>query len=830
MVKQEQNVAKVGNTEINTNTIVRDIRGMEDLVKECIETTWSENQLNQIKIWLTPYAHATDIAEFDKFLLDRYPPVYTNIEKTCKDCPQGPCDLDRLKGICGLDLEGYQAKLSLQAACRGLAIHISTSRDLLKYCLREFGEDAEVKWGKNVVYGMMNVNAIVGFSPKNLAETNDVLTYIEDQLAELLASASGGFEGNAIDLHSKVLHAGTLLLAAMDLTEFLKHSFFDFCWSPDKELSELPSWLEPNIQTGMGTVDTNKPVIVFLGFDFLPAWSLVNFIKEDGMEDKIEICGIGSVGHDIVRFYDKAKILTTPVKTNRVLRMGIADVLVISDTCARSNILEEAARTGTKVIATSFKQTMGLEDRSEDSVKHIVKELSGDLQAVLITIPEKAAEVALKVVDQVKAKRKSNYLLTEGDIKNLASKCDGCDACFRVCPNSLNIPESLKAAAGGDLSELCELHNQSIYCGRCEEACPQDIPIIDLILGSAEKAIKEDKSVMRAGRGAFSNLEIRDWAITVFSVPVTIGIIGCGSTKGSEMDVAYMANEFISDNYAVSVAGCVASEIARYKDKTTGQSLYEMYPALLNPRCFVNTGGCLAQSHVLNTTFYKVGYMGFRCPYRANYSMQSEFIMRFSRALVIWGAVSEMIYNVALGHARAGIPVIVGPDGFKFKSYLMGNKYDRSKWWAYHGNTGEKREVDPVPEHMIIPVETVDEALVMVPKLGFVFQEMEVARQYKFALFLNHFQKKFGVLPDDWHMYIRKEVEIPTAKKLKLLRLLEEEHGWEIDRKKGKIIKARHRDGRLLPIDQFHKEYGFKAGQYITLLPRMIYRARKDRV
>ena len=567
MAKEENIIAEVGNTETNVVSTVRDIRGLEELAKDCIEATWSENQLNQIKVWLTPYAHATDIAEMDNLLLDRYPPVHTSVEKTCKDCHLGPCDLGNLKGACGLDLEGYQAKLSLQSACRGLSIILSTTRDLLDNCLRDYGEQEEVKWGKNVAYGMMTVNSLVGYSPTTLAEANKVMTYMESQLAELLASASGGFEGSALNLQSKTLHAGTLALAGMDLIEFLKHSFFDFCWSPDKELAELPTWPDPIIQTGMGTADKSKPVITFAGYDFLPAWNVVKIIKKSGLEDKIEICGIGSAGHDLARFYDRTKILTTGVKISRVLRMGIPDILVISDTCSKTNILEEAAKTDTKVIATSFKQNMGLEDRAAENVDDIVNDLLGDKPAVLITVPEKAAEVAVKAVEKVKAKRKESYLLSQEEIKTLAAKCDGCDACVKACPNSLNISAAMKTAVDGDLSKLCDLHHQSIYCGKCEQACPQEIPVVDLILGSAEKALEEDKSVMRAGRGTFSNLEVRDWAITGFSVPVTMGIIGCGNTKGSELEVAQMANDFISNNYAVSVAGCVASEIARYKDE-----------------------------------------------------------------------------------------------------------------------------------------------------------------------------------------------------------------------------------------------------------------------
>jgi len=830
MEKQENRIAKVGNTEVDITTTVRDIRGHEDLIHECIETTWSENLLNQIKVWLTPYPHASEIEEIDHFLLDRYPPLYTSIEKTCNSCQQGPCDLDKLRGACGLDMETYQAKLSLQTSCRGLATMLSSARDLLNYCLKEYGEDAEVKWGKNVAYGMMNVNALVGFSPRNLSEANKVMTYFEDQLTELLAATSVGFESSAIDLESKALHAGALLLSCMDLLEFLKFSFFDFIWSPEMSLKDLPTWPEPNIQTGLGTVDTSKPVVVFMGFDFLPAWYSVNYTKANSLEDKVEIAGIGSVGHDLARFYDKTRILISPIKAGKVLRMGLPDVLVVSDTCCRSNILEDAAKTNIKVIATSFKQNMGLLDRIEESVDDIVNELLSGAPAVLITDPEKAGEVAVKLAEKVKSQRKGNYLLSEEDIKGQAAKCDSCDACFRACPNSLQISIAAKASADGDNSKLSELQDKCIYCGRCEEVCPQGIPVIDLILGSAEKIIKEDKSVIRAGRGTFSNVEVRDWAITVFSCPSTVGIMGCGNSKGSDMDIAYIANELVSNNYAVSIGGCVASEIARYKDEKTGKSMYEIYPNLQNPRCLVNTGGCSSQAYPVNIAFYKVGYMGFRCPYRASYAMQTEFILRFSRAVLIWGVETEMMYTMASGYARAGVPVIVGPSGFKFKRYMMGNKNDGSKWWAYHGNTGEKKEVDAVPEHMIIPVETPDEALALIPKMSFVFQEMEAARQNKFDLYLNYYNKKFGELPSDWHMYVRKEVELPVTKKAKLLRLLEEEHGWEIDRKRGMIIKARHRDGRLLPIEQYLEEYGFKAGQYCTLLPRMVYKVRQDRI
>ena len=102
---QKKVIAKVINTEVDASKAVRDIRGIEDLVKNSIETSWSENMVNQMKVWLTPFPHASDIMEWDKILLDRFPPLYTVTVKECQDCFQGPCDLEKGKGACGINLE-----------------------------------------------------------------------------------------------------------------------------------------------------------------------------------------------------------------------------------------------------------------------------------------------------------------------------------------------------------------------------------------------------------------------------------------------------------------------------------------------------------------------------------------------------------------------------------------------------------------------------------------------------------------------------------------------------------------------------------------------------
>ncbi|MFH1624144.1 MAG: hypothetical protein ABID54_03185 [Pseudomonadota bacterium] len=823
-------IAKVVNTEVDVSTATRDIRGIENLVKEAVETTWSDNLVNQIKVWLTPYPHAYDIADWDRVILNRFQPLYTVTIKECHDCFQGPCNLEKGKGVCGINLETFQAKLSLKSASQGLATHVSTCKELLGHCIKEFGEDREIKWGKNIAYGLMNLNVLLSNSPKNLKEMRDALTYAEDQLSELLTAANVGHESNVVDLESKALHAGAILLLVMDLTEWLKYNFFDFLWSGDQELTDVPAFPPPTTGCGLGSVDTSKPVIVFMGNDFLPAWMAVQYMKQNGLEDKIEVTGIGSVGHDTIRFYDRAKVLTSPTRASKVLRLGMGDVIVVGDLCCKADVLEEATKTDSKVIVSSLMETYGLDDRALDPVDEIVNDLEKGTAAVMISDPKKAGEVAVKLVQKIKGKRKDSYLLTTDEIKKYASKCaPDCDACFRACPASLISSETLKAAKEGDLTKLAEVHESSMYCGRCEQACPENLPLMNMFLAANPQAIQEDNFKMRAGRGPISNLEVRDVAITMFSMPSAVSIIGCGNYLGAEREVAEMAREFVQSNYSVAVAGCVAQDVARYKDPKTGKNLYEAYPSLFNPRCLTNCGGCSAQGLVATSPFFKLGYLAYRNPYKATYAQEADFIYRFPAVVIVWGPATDLAYAVAAAHVRAGIPVIVGPTGWKFKRFLLGNKYDRSKWWMIHGNTREKRETEPVPEHMLIPVENIDEAIALVPKLSFIFQDMENARQNKFDLYLNTYKRRFGEWPDDWHLYVKRDVEIPITKKAKMLRLLEEEHGWEIDKKRGRITKAKHRDGRLLELGDFVEQYGFRSGQYITTLDRFVYETRKDR-
>jgi len=205
-----------------------------------------------------------------------------------------------------------------------------------------------------------------------------------------------------------------------------------------------------------------------------------------------------------------------------------------------------------------------------------------------------------------------------------------------------------------------------------------------------------------------------------------------------------------------------------------------------------------------------------------NYPRQCSFV-------IIWGALPERAYAMAAGYARNGVPVVVGPaSGLGWKRYLLGNKYDRSKWRMYDGLDGSIKEVEPSPKHLIIPVETKEEALTMGSSFFVRPTELRDMRNADLETYVDLWEQSFGDLPDDWHLFIRTDSELPPRQKVRLLKELREKHGWEVDRMRVK--RARHRDGRLLTVEEYVENYSIKQGRYSTLLPRLITRgARKEK-
>jgi len=750
-------VVKIGNVEVNLEEVVRDLRGEEveniatDILKEM-----GERRLRQWKPKLNIFAHAADIAEWDNVLLNRYYPVYTNIKEECDDCIQGPCAISQKEnernGLCGLDGDAYQAKLSLQEACKGLFRQLAFARDLLDFSIKLFARGKEIDLGPSIEYPTMNTSMLTGFYTKNLGDMDRALSYAEAQLSELLLAAYFGNE-SVIEFEEKTLHAGSLIFLAMEIAENIKMCCFDFLNAGKYPATEYSDFPPVETEVGMGAVDTTKPVIVFFGNNFLPAWFAVEHVKGEGLEDAIEICGVGAVGHDIPRFYKGGKVLTSAVKAREVIRAGIPDVIVFSESCFGFDVLAEAKRVDAKVIAYGYNAGNGLEDRSDDSAEDTLNDIMDkNLPGVRITIPEKAGELAIKLVKEIKERgqRKKSYLL----------------------------------------------------------------PV---------EEIKEDKYLMRAGRGPMSELEWRDLTFGVVlggNGPGMINIVGCGNYPGSEREVADMARYFLERNAIVTVSGCVAVDVAKYFDEEEKKYLFEQYIAAGVLKGLVNFGGCTAISHVPSAV-YRGALVGSAYTPKANWTQIADYLYaRLPVVVIMWGAATEEMYAVASGLVRSGIPVVVGPSGFRFKRYFMGDKHDRSKWWMYDGVTGEKKEVEPCPVHMLVQVETKEEAIVMSAKLLHRPLALRDPRLASLEAENEAHKEFFGEYPDDWHLYVRSEQELHVMRRAELLRKLEKEHGWEIEGLR--IKRARHRSGELMDMETYNKKYGIQLGRYSTLVPRLI--------
>ena len=189
----------------------------------------------------------------------------------------------------------------------------------------------------------------------------------------------------------------------------------------------------------------------------------------------------------------------------------------------------------------------------------------------------------------------------------------------------------------------------------------------------------------------------------------------------------------------------------------------------------------------------------------------------------------DRMYAVAAAYARLGIRVVVGPaSGWTWGRYLPGDRYDRSKWWVYHGDDGRKRETEPVPEHLLIPVETKEEALTMIPRLFFSTSEMREGRAARMDFCLELYRIFYNEMPLDWHILVRSHLDIPMRHRIKLIKVLRDEFGWEGDGLK--ITKARNRDGKLLTLSEFNTSYGMELGRYHARLKRLLPNSVKQKL
>jgi len=752
--------------ELKTNTGV--IKDLELSLGKIVDESWKE------PLGPTAFPSVTALREWDMKLLKRYKPFYMPFCDMCCLCTYGKCDLTGDKrGACGINMSAQQSRIVLLACCIGTATHLGHARHMIDHLIEKYGRRHPIDiGGLNVEIEAPIVRLVCGVKPKTLGDLEDIQNYAESQLTHLLASTHTGQEADNLDFESKVLQAGMIDHVALEIADIAQVSAYGFPKAdPDAPLVGL----------GFGAIDIEKPVIMVIGHNVVPSISIIDYLRDNDLVNKVEVCGLCCTAHDITRYEKRAKIVGPISWQLRFIRSGVPDLIVVDEQCVRCDVLDEAQKIKAPVIATSEKNCAGLPDRTHDAVDDIVADLvSGKTPGALILNPDKVGEVAAKVVTQVAPTRKKFKTLPEvQELIEKAKECKKCNECIRACPNMMPITDAITAAGKGDLTKLAELYELCVGCGRCEHACSVGIPIHSFIVKAAEKQMKEEKFLVRSGRGAIQDVEIRNVGspIVLGEIPGVVAIVGCANFPKGGKEVADIATEFAKRRYIVVTSGCSAMSAAMYKDEE-GKTPYEAFSGAFEAGGIVNVGSCVANSHIAGAAI-KIAMIFAKRNLRANYEEIADYIYnRVGAVGVAWGAMSQKAAAIASGFWRLGVPVVVGPHGSKYRRMLLGRKENEEDWYVYDARTGDKVYVGPAPEHLFYAAETKEEAMVMIAKLCMRPNDTTRGRAIKLTHYIDLHKRLYGTMPDDVHLFVRNHNDIPITMKDEIVKILEEK-GWK---------------------------------------------------
>lgn len=715
----------------------------------------------------TPVPELPDLRNWDMRLLKTYKPFYAPFCDLCCFCTFGKCDLTRGKrGACGIDIATQQGRIVTLACFTGLANHAGHGRHVIDYLIEKYGEDYPISLGDQVVVEAPIIRTVLGLKPQTLGDLRKAMEYVESQLLHIVSSVHPGQEGSNLDYESKALHAGMLDHVAMEATDIAQIVGFKY-----------PSCVAdtPLVGLGWGVVDRTKPVILLIGHNPLAANSIVDYLNQNNLQDKVEVAGICCTSHEVTRYSAKAKIVGPLSRQLFFIRCGVADVIVTDEQCVRTDMPIEAAKVGSALIATSNKICYGLENMTEKEADSIVSEMVNEGKQVLILEPDKAAEVAVKVALKLAPKRNKDMIVKPEQVQELAKDHKLCGLCSRVCPNLLPVSDAIEAAKNGSLKELTEVFEKCIGCGKCEQECPRHIPHLKMM--QAVASWEEWK--VRSGRGPIMDTEIRNVGapIVLGTIPGVVAFVGCSNFPEGIEEVAEMVEEFARRKYIVVLSGCAAM-VAGMKKDAEGKTLYEKYPPQLDAGGVVNVGPCVANSHIIGAAI-KIANIFATLPLRANYEVIADYILnRVGACGVAWGAYSWKAAAIATGCNRLGIPVVVGPHSSKYRRLYLSRK-EEDDWTVMDGRTRQLVDTgEPSPEHLINVVESKERAMVTIAKLCIRKNDTPQGRQIKLNHYIALHKQYLGTLPDDLHLFVRRTADIPIFFKKEVLAYLEKV-GWK---------------------------------------------------
>ncbi len=736
-----------------------------------------------------PMPGIATLRDWDFKLLNRYKPFYAPFCDMCCLCTYGKCDLSgNKKGACGIKMDAQHGRIVLLACLVGCSAHCGHGRHLLHDLIKQFGRDMPIDFGPEVNVEAPLTRLICGIRPRTIGDYERVFDYIEEQIVQLADALHTGQEGSYMDFESKALHMGMLDSLSKEAADIIQIAAYGMPTSYEGGGADVPL-----VEVGIGTIDTNKPVILVIGHNVPPAADIGDYLTDNGLEDSVELAGICCTAIDTTRVYKKAKIASALGRQLRVIRAGLADVVVVDEQCIRADILEQCKRVHSPLIVTNDKALHGLVDRTDDNPDDIVADLVNErVPGVVILDPERVGEVAVKTALQADKRRKAlRLILSDEEFRRYVGECIQCGNCTLACPNGLPIGEANQSASTGRIEPLADLFDKCVGCGRCEQVCKKHIPIVDVITKAAYPQLREEKGRMRIGRGPVWDSEIREVGapIVLGTIPGVIAPIGCGNYPNGTKDAWLIVKEFAERNYIVTLTGCMAIDAALWKDEE-GKTLYELHHGRFDAGGVLNIGSCVSNAHIHDATI-KIASIFARRTLRGNYEEIADYILsRVGACGVAWGAMSQKAASIATGFNRLGIPAVVGPHGTKYRRAFLGRPDIKEDWQIIDASNGSMLYFEPAPQDLLVACETVEEALPMIAKLCFRPSDTDRGRSIKLTHYIDLSLKYLKTYPPDWHLFVRTATDLPVATKNELLKKLEDEHGWEIDWKRKRIVEG----------------------------------------
>jgi len=701
----------------------------------------------------TPMPEIPDLRSWDMRLLKTYKPWYAPFCDLCCLCTYGKCDLSQgRRGACGIDIAAQQARLILLGCLMGCSAHAGHAGHIIEYLIDKYGPGKKIDLGTFVEVECPNIRTVLGLKPETLGDLKVAVEYVYKEITHLLDSTHFGQEGSYLDYESKSLHASMLDHVGMEAADVAQIVGFNFPTS----VADTPL-----VDMGWGSVDKTKPVILVVGHNPATSTTVIDYLRENNLYDKVEVAGICCTALETTRYSDRAKVIGPLSRELFFIKSGIADVVLTDEQCIRVDTPQQASAVGSRVIATLDKAMYGLEDVTDKDTDEIVKRMVENKENVAILEPKKVAQVAAEVAVKIAPQRRKEWISDE-EAKELAKKCTNCGMCERVCPNLFSIGGGIVEVTKGNLEPIRELFNQCIGCGKCEEECPQDVPIFKIMQVAASKETWK----VRVGRGPVMDTEIRNVGapITLGTIPGVLAFVGC-SNYPDIRDVAEMVNEFAKRKYIVTLTGCAAMVAGMMKDDE-GRTVYEKYPPDFEAGGVLNIGSCVSNAHISGAAI-KIANVFAALPLRANYEVMADYVHnRVGACGVAWGAMSQKAASIGTGFNRLGVPVVLGPHSSKYRRLYLSRK-EEDDWTVMDARKKEMVDTqEPSPEHLAYVCETKEKAMVMIPKLCIRKNDTPQGRSIKLNHYISLYKKYMGgSLPEDVHLFIRRDADIPLVYK-----------------------------------------------------------------